>query len=296
VADNWQDQFAERISHVALPEQNTVRYLFDTIVQSVDNHLPRRSPGAIVTTLIDLDRMLADAAENGSILPEKGSFVFVYRGPDEQERLCRMYLPAGRAIADGLNPIVVLSRGNGLESRLAARIGLNYEQGKQKPTLKAGNDDRFPVYLVPELKHDPTNPRADLRAEVDACRLWAMRYFQVPAVSLVGIDALGGTALLLAGQVPHELRGLLSIAGRNLDPWPQAQPDFIRQQLGEAPADLPITWIDFQSETRNTGQARDILQVLKETGYRISDEQTVRGSLNLTQSADRLVLWAESLR
>ncbi len=296
LADGWQEDLAERISYVALTEQKTTRYLLDTIKQSVNEHQVRRSPGAIVTTMIDLDQMLADAADNGSILPEKGSFVFVYPGPAGQDRVCRLYLPAGRKIADGLNPIIVLSPGAGQEGRLAARIGLNYEQGKQKPTLKTGNDDRFPVYLVPELPRDPNQPGTDLRAEVEACRRWAMNYFVSPAVSLVGLDALGAIALDFAGQVPHELNGLLILAGRDLNPWPQAQPEFIRQKLGPGPADLPITWIDFQNETKNAGQAREILQALKDLGYQISDEQAVHGSLNLTQSADRLVLWAESLR
>ncbi len=304
LAYGWQDQYEERISFVARAEQATARHWLEAIRGSVAEHQSRRSPGAIVTTLIDLDNMLSDAEDSGSILPDKGSFVFVYPGPGGQDRLCRMYLPAGRDIADGVNPIVVLGRGNGdearLAARLAARIGRNYEHGTQMPTLKPGNDDRFPVYLVPELSSDPTIPQAnlqaDLQAEVDACRVWAMSYFQAPAVSLVGIDALGGVCLIMAVRAPREVRGLLIFAGRNLDPWPQAQPEFIRRQLSPAPAGLPVTWIDFSGETSKGGQSRSILQALKDLDYRIVAEQEVRGGLNLTQAADRLVLWAESLR
>ncbi len=81
-----------------------------------------------------------------------------------------------------------------------------------------------------------------------------------------------------------------------MNPWPQAQPEFIRQQLAPTPVELPLTWIDFKMETDQSGQARDILQALKDLGLQLQDEQSVRGSLNLTQVADRLVLWAEGLR
>jgi hypothetical protein len=292
LAAGWEDQYRARLSYVALSEQATVGYLLEAIVSAVARLEPRRNPGAIVTSLIDLESMLTQAEESGSILPEKGSFVFVYPGPDGHNRLCHMYLPAGRGIADGVNPVVVLSRGGALEGRLAARIGQNYEQGRQLPTLKAGQDDRFPVYLVPEFGSDTQ----DLMAEADACRRWAMVCFRAPAISVVGVDALGWTGLQLASRVPTTLRGVLVFAGRDLDPWPRAQPEFIRSQVGPAPGDLPITWIDFAQETRAAGQGPQILLAIKAAGYRIADEQIVRGSLNLTQIADRIVLWAEGLR
>ncbi|MDX2473453.1 MAG: hypothetical protein QNL91_07050 [Candidatus Krumholzibacteria bacterium] len=292
----WQEQYEERISMVALPEQATVRYLLDKVAEAAAKHLPRRSPGALVTTLIDVDQMLADADEFGSILPKKGSFAFVYPGPDGQDRVCHLYLPAGRNVADGLNPIVVLNQGNGQESRLAARIGRNYEHGDQKPTLKTGQDDLFPVYLVPELGPDALRLPNQLMAEAEACRRWAQDYFLAPGTSLVGIDGLGGTALQMIGQQPASLHGVLIFAGQNLDPWPQAQPDFIRQKLSPAPTELPVTWLNFRHETRRAGQAPAILQAMKDLGYQISDEQEVRGGLNLTQVADRVVLWAEGLR
>jgi len=293
---DWLSQYEDRIAYVAREEQATVRHLIDTVAGAVAGHQPRRNPSAIVATLLDLEQMLNDAEESGSILPSKGSFVMVYPGPDEQQRICRMYLPAGRDVAKGLNPILALGPDPKQASRLADRIGRNYEYGKQLPTLKTGNDDRFPIYLVPEIPSDPADLQASLLAEADACRRWAMATFGAGAVSLAGVDALGGTSLLLARHAPTQLRGLLIFAGQGLNPWPQAQPEFIRQQLAPAPADLPITWIDFATETDRAGQARQILQALKDLGFQISDEQEVRGSLNLTQVADRLVLWAESLR
>jgi hypothetical protein len=296
LAPRWRAPYEERVSLVAYEEQATVRHLLDTVEAAVETHQPRRSPGAIVATLLDLDKMLADAEETGTILPDKGSFVFVYPGPQAQDRLCRMYLPAGRDIADGLNPILALSSGSGVAARLAERIGRNYEHGKLRPRLKTGNDDRFPVYLVPELQPDAARSADQLFAEAEACRRWAMEFFGSPGVSLAGIDALGGTALRIAGRAARDLRGVQLFAGGGLDPWPQAQPAFIRAQLAPAPADLPVSWVEFTMETDTAGQAREILQAMKDLGYRISEEQQVRGSLNPTQVADRLVLWAEGLR
>lgn len=296
LAQDWRAPYEERISLVASEEQATVRHLLDTVQSAVDTHQPRRSPGAIVATLLDLDKMLADADESGSILPDKGSFVFVYPGLDGQDRLCRMYLPAGRENADGVNPVLALILGNGEPARLAERIGRNYEHGKLKPRLKTGNDDRFPVYLVPELQPGAARAADRLLAEAEACRRWAMELFASPGVALAGVDVLGGTALQIAGRSAPELRGLLIFAGEGLNPWPQAQPAFIRTQLTPAPAALPVTWIDFPMETDSAGQAPEILQAMKDLGYRIDAEQQVRGSLNATQVADRLVLWAEGLR
>ena len=294
--ERWQDSYEERIALVGQSEQATVRYFLQAVLDAAAAHLPRRSPGAIAGTLVELDRMLASASETGTILPDKGGFVAVYPGPDGSDRLCRIYLPAGRQIADGLNPVLVLTDGYGQEARLAERIGQNYEFGKQKPTLRTGDDNRFPVYLVPEFGPGTADGGGDLIAEADACRRWALSYFAARTVALAGVDNLGTAAILLGTRVPVTLSGVLVFAGENLDPWPQAGSDFIRAKLGTAPGDLPFTWVDFRMETSYAGQARDVLAAMKDLGFRIAGEQEVRGGLNLTQIADRVVLWAEDLR
>lgn len=292
----WRDTYQEHMALVAHDEQATVNYLWDSITRAVAAHQPRRSPGAIVTTLLELDRMLAAAEENGSILPDKGTMVMVYPGPQGQDRVCRLYLPAGREHADGLNPILILGHGWGLEAQMAARIGRNYEFGDQKPTLKVGEDDRFPVYLVPELQPDRNDPGDNLLAEAAACQSWARDYFHSSGVSLVGVDNLGATALALARQHPRAITALQIYAGSHLEPWPQAQPEFIRRQLGPPVSTAPITWVDFRTATARAGQARAILQALKDLGYPITAEQEALGSPGLTQVADRTVKWAEGLR
>ncbi|MCB1183424.1 hypothetical protein KDM41_08315 [bacterium] len=295
LAPGWDRVYREKIDLVGADEQPTVAYLLRAVEDAVAGHDPRANPGPIITTLIDLESMLAGAEENGTILPERGSFVVVYPGPDGEERLCHMYLPAGRAIADGINPILVLADGDMSGARLADRIRRNYEFGDRKPRLKTGRDDRFPIYLVPEFRPDPARFQADLLEEVRAVRAWAMTYFDVRALSLVGIDAAGGAVLRAARTAPVTLAGLMVFAGFDLEPWPQAQPAFLREQLGPAPENLPVTWIDFVGETRRAGQGADLLQALRDVGYDVTSTE-VRGGLNLAQVADRVVIWAEDLR
>jgi len=132
--EGWRAAYEDRISYVGYSEQATARHLMGKILESIASHEPRRSPGPILTAMFTLDNMLTDAQESGTILPDKGIFAFVYPGPDGSDRICRMYLPAGREHADAVNPILVLSPFSGQESQLAARIGRNYEFGDQKPT------------------------------------------------------------------------------------------------------------------------------------------------------------------
>jgi hypothetical protein len=85
------------------------------------------------------------------------------------------------------------------------------------------------------------------------------------------------------------------MAGRELAPWPQAQDTFIREKLAGWPEDLSLTWLDFVQETQDQGQGRQLLRVLKSMTINLAPVQEIRGGLSLTQVADRLVLWAESL-
>jgi len=294
--EGWQATYEERISYVGRSEQGTARYLLAKILASLESHAARRSPGPILTAMFTLDNMLSDAQDSGTILPDRGVFAFVYPGPDGDDRICRMYLPAGRQHADAVNPILVLNPFSGKEGQLAARIGRNYEFGQQKSTLKAGNDDLFPIYLVPEMPITRAGQRIDYLAEADACRRWAQSFFGVHSLGLVGVDQRADAALSLATRLSKAPNGLLIFAGEGIEPWPMAQPAYIREKLGPAPANLPITWISFFHEVRRTGQGREILQALRDLNYDIADFQEVRGGLNLTQVADRIVIWAEGLR
>jgi hypothetical protein len=296
LAPGWSDDYGRRVDALPPHEKPTARYHLDSIIRAVADHHPRRGPGPIITTLNELGRLLDNADQEGSILPESGLFQLVYLGPEGDTRLCHVYLPAGWKIAKVLNPVVILTAATNMAAPIADRTGQNYEQGRQKPTLKAGQDEGFPVYLVPRLARLDSRRPENLVSEAMACLNWARSTFDSPTVSVACSDLAAGAALQFAPEGAGGIKALAIYAGRDLEPWPQADKSFIQSQLTDFPASIPVTWIDFVTETRVAGQAPLILEVLQEQGARIVEVQKVRGGNNFTQVADRAVLWAEGLR
>ena len=178
----------------------------------------------------------------------------------------------------------------------ADRVGQNYEQGRQKSVLKAGEDEGFPLYLVPRLAPLAANRPDDLGAEAAACLDWARETFDAPTVSVAGSDMGAAAALQLAIDQAEDIKAMVVFAGSDLEPWPQADRDFIKGRLAGFSPDVPVTWNEFVTETRVGGQAPVILEVLRELGADITAVEKVRGGMNFTQVADRTVLWAEGLR
>jgi hypothetical protein len=296
LAPGWREAFLDRIEQLDQREQPTALFHLDTIAGAIAGHQQRRSPGAIVTTINQLGSMLDDAQARGTILPDKGPFLAVYPGPDGNDRLCDIYLPAKWEVAAALNPVLMLTASPDLAVALSHRLGQNYEQGRQLPTFKAGTDQGFPLYLVPRPGPLDGNGPVDLTAEAEAALAWVLDSFQVAAVSVAGTDRAAGAALQLARRRPEALKALIIFAGGDLDPWPQADAAFIGRELSGFPARLPVTWADFVSETREAGQGPLILRALQDLGADIVEVIPVRGGLNFTQTADRTVLWAEGLR
>lgn len=300
LAPGWYEEYVARVDSLVPHEQPTAQFQLDSINQAVADHHPRRSPGAIVTTINELGKWLDNARKTGSIFPEKGPFLAVYPGPDGNNRLCHTYLPGGWKIASRLNPVLMVAPAAGLAGALTDRIGLNYEQGKQMSTLKSGADEGFPVYLVPQLapldNRMPVDNPTDMLAEAEACLAWALETFGTSTVSLAGVDQGAATTLQLARSRPASIKAMLVFAGGGLDPWPQANVDFIQNQLKGFPTDLPIMWADFIRETKISGQGPLILEALQALGCQIVEVQEILGGLNFTQAGDRTVLWAEELR
>jgi|GEM_PF-1649261 len=289
LAPGWREEYQGRINRLIPGDMPTARYHFATIEAAIAGHLPRSSPGPIVTALHQLGSMLDSAEKSGSILPDQGPFLAVYPGPGGEERLCRLYLPAGWRIAKRLNPVLTLAGSPDLAAAIVDRIGKNYDQGRQIPTLKAGKDEGYPLYLAPRL--DTLGPD-----ETAACLAWAKTTFGVTQVSLAGVDAGAGPALLAAADEPESVKAMIIFAGEELEPWPQADIDFIREQLAGFPGNVPVTWTDFVTETRHAGQGPLILEALKDLKGNIVEVVEVPGGLNFTQAADRTVQWAEGLR
>lgn len=296
LASGWREDYLERIEALPPQEKPTALFHLQSIEQAAANHNPRRGPESIATTLTDLDRLLTDASKNGTILPDRGTFLAVFPGPDGQTRLCHCYFPAGWKIADRLNPVLTLTAATGMAGAIANRMGQIYEKGRQKPTLKTKEEIGFPIYLVPRLGPLDSRRPGDLAAETAACLTWVQNTFATDEVSIAGVDQGAGTSLELAVERPQSVKAMILFAGANLEPWPQADFDFVKQQLAGFPRGLPITWTDFIRETEMAGQGPLILDVLRDLGNNIVEVQEVRGGLNFTQAADRTVLWAEGLR
>jgi hypothetical protein len=296
LAPGWQEEYRRRINRLDVQEKPTALYHLDSIVEGVANHHPRRGPGAIVTALGELDKLLDNAADGGSILPDQGFFLAVYPGPDDDPRLCQLYLPARWRTAARPNPVLTVTEATGMVGAIADRMGRNYDQGAQTPTLKTIDEVGFPVYLVPRLAATGVRQPEDMPAEIEACLAWARETFSATAVSLVGVSQDAAAVLELAGGRSEPLNALLIYAGKDLEPWPQADLDFIEQELADFPRNLPVTWIDFVNETALAGQGRQIYQALENLGGIIVETQEVRGPLNFTQVADRTVRWAEDIR
>lgn len=296
LAPGWQKEYHRRIDRLEAQEQPTALYHLDTIVEAVTAHHPRRGPGAIVTALGELDQLLDNAASGGSILPDQGSFLAVYPGPGNDPRLCHLYLPARWRQAAKLNPILTITAATGMVGAIADRMGRNYDQGAMTPTLKAVDEVGFPVYLVPRLAGEGERRPADMSAEIEACLAWARDTFDTATVSLVGVSQGAAAVFGFVEDRTESLNALLIYAGKDLEPWPQADLGYIELELADFPRNLPLTWVDFVNETDLAGQGRQIYQALANLGINIVETQEVRGPLNFTQIADRTVLWAEGLR
>lgn len=294
LAAGWEEGFRSRIDGLRPAERRTAHGHLQALAGAVATHRTRRNPGPLANTLEDLQGMLAHADRSGSILPDRGAADFVYPGPGDSARRCSLYLAAHPDSAAPFLPVLVLTAARGREAQIVARIARNYDFSPPDSTGTGGAGGLRLVYIVPHL--DPGAATLDqAAAEALACLDWALSYFGAPRAAVVGVDAEGGTALVLAASQPARLRALQVFAGQDLDPWPQAQNSFVRARLSPAPAGLPVTWIDFVQESAVAGRGPAILSAMRELGWSFAEVQQVRGGLSLSQAADRLVLWARVL-
>jgi hypothetical protein len=290
----WHQTMLTRIAQLKSPEQPTASYYLDTLEHALNNLSNRRDPGPIATTFGDLDRLLVRADQTGTLVPDQGTVLLVYSGPTGEDRLCTVYLPEGYRQRGPVNPVVMLGSPWGFEPRLAQRIARSYEfEGHLDDDRRATSHS--PIYLIPHAPNRGYQTQEQDLAESRAAVNWARIFFDTETLSLCGVDRLGAAALQLGTDPEVSLLAMLIMAGRELAPWPQAQDSFVREKLAGWPGDLPLTWLDFVQETQDQGQGSQLLQVLKSMETDLAPVQEIRGGLSLTQVADRLVLWAESL-
>lgn len=289
----WREDFGRRIAALPENERRTGSYYLTTITDALARLAPRHDPGAIATTLSDLDRILTRAEATGTILPESGTMLLIYPGPGGQDRLGTLFLPRGHAARGPANPVLLLTDMGGLEPRLAWRLS-HWYQGELEPAQQTTS--LSPIYLIPQVVSAPgdRDPETDL-AEAQAALAWIREYFGVDRVSLCGVDGLGGAALRLAHDRPDQLRAVQILAGRRLAPWPGDAAGSLAARLRPAPPDLPLTWVDFVQETALGGQGPALLAAVRDLGYLVTESPPVRGGLNFSQVADHTVLWAEKV-
>jgi len=294
--DPWTGGLDARLEVLAEGDRRTVDRQIRTIQAALDTHRPRRNPSPVIKALTDLETMLVTADRTGSVLPPSGPFLFIYPGPDGTDRACSLYLPEGYLDATVLNPVLVMTdfpRGN---EPLINRLMRSYEYNRDRDTSQAPSAGDVPIFLVPHLPTAGGDIRAAAEAEISAAVAWAAERFGPNGVSLVGVDYAGGPALEAALAAPGRIRHLVIFAGRDLEPYPGANRDFLRGKLDPAPGALPVTWFDFKQESQLSAQPAMLFSIMGELGYNVVEAQTVRGGLNLTQIADRLYLWAEAQR
>ena len=288
LAPGWNDSLAAAVANLTENERPTGQYLLDQVTHAVANHTPRRTSGAIAITLADLREILDNADRTGTILPRDGRFLLVAEGPDGQTRLCSGYLPAAPPQTN--REVVMIMTGHAGEAdRYTDRLQRFYEHERTTRSVQG----TAPLYVVPHLTPaDAGSPAADLD-EARAARDWVMNHFGVDRLALAGVDAAAGTALQLVIEAPALVIRLAVMAGAGMNPWPGADDAGLAGLVAGLPTDLPVAWYDFAKETQENGQSRAIRTAMADAGMTAVIDIPVRGGLNLTQAADRIVLWSE---
>ncbi|RKZ14593.1 hypothetical protein DRQ50_08745 [bacterium] len=282
----WQDKLQTGIATLGDEDRPTAAYLLDQVTRAVADHLPRRHPGAIAATLADLRDMLERSRRQGSIMPEAGPFLLVADGPGGDLRVCPGYRTPAPAAANR-RPVLVLTDLRGYEDRYVERIDrfMTYE----KPTMD--NPMLAPDFLLPGLVWPPVRVGDAPLAEARAALAWALERYGVEQLELAGVGFAAGVALQLAAAEPQAVSRLALLVGKDLAPWPEAPDNYIATRLEGLDRNLPVTWYDFDDETRIRSQAGQIRGVMSELGMTAVTDVRITGALNLTQAADRIVLW-----
>ena len=288
---DWEQAYRTAIAKLPPAEQPTGEYYLAAVADAVSRHRARRHPGALTTTLGDLNLMLARFKQTGSLVPAEGSTPFVYPGPGGSDRLCQIVVPAGRPAGTPLAPVVLAGHVPEDGPRLAARI-LRYLE-KESPRAGAAAKDgptpaAWPVYVVADGE-DPSRDGSAL-AELRACLQWATKRFDARAVSLVAQHGAVAPALAMMRDRDIRIDRLLLFADETLAPWPNADAAELDRRVGPSPGSPDLTWVDFEQETGVGGQGRALRAALARLGWPVRDVK-VRGGSNYTQVADRACMW-----
>ncbi len=291
---HWKNNLQDQISEMAPLDQPTTQYYFNTIAQTADKLAVRRHPGQVATTLQMLLSLLKAGKENGSILPETGLMQMVWQDQSGHNQLCSIYLPPGFSQAQSLQPVMLVTEASGTESRLAGRLAQLYEYQDGPVDDAKSINPHFPIYLIPHWDPDNGQTLSQKTDQLAAFYQWTEDYFKFSSLAIAGVDAAAGTALNFCNSHPRKADKLLIFAGARLNPWPEVSQQQLTKNLsGLTSSKINTTWINFTIETRQSGQGKMLLSILKESKYNVPVTE-VRGGLSMTQVTDRLVLWVKN--
>lgn len=291
---DWEKAYRGAIGKLPAAEQPTGEYYLAAIGDAVTHHRARRHPGALTTTLGDLNLMLARFKQTGSLVPSEGLTPFVYAGPGGGDRLCQLVIPAGRPAGAPLSPVILAGHAKEDGPKLAARILRFLEKDAKgpdqaaKPAATGDPAAPWPVFVVADGE-DPGRDAPAL-AELRACLQWATTRFASRPVLLAAQHGAVAPALALMRDRDVRIDRLLLFADKELAPWANATAAELDRRVGPPPGAPDVTWVDFEAETTVGGQGRALREALARQGWPVTDVK-VRGGSNYTQVADRACLW-----
>lgn len=275
LSPGWLTTMQARLGAVPPAEQATVAYRLDAVERALRAHRPRQNPTPLITTVGEIELMLRQAENSGSILPVAGRFVMVYPGPHQEDRLCTLQLPAGHE--RGAPLLVVLPAAARTAAILARQIA------QQLPPAS-----RLTV-AVPHLPPVGADA-ASAVAQAAAALTWLNGYFAPEATHLAGVDAGAGTALRLSLAEPGALARVLLIAGGGFAPWPEASGAQLENRLAAQRNSLRYDWIRFGAETGG-GQADAVHAAMTALGFRLGWDESPEGGLSVSQASGRISRW-----
>ncbi len=275
--EDWLAATRERLPALSPAERPTVAYRIEAVARALRDRQPRQDPSPLITTVGEIGLMLRQVDTSDSILPVSGPLLMVYPGPNGEDGLCTLQLPAGHGPDTPL--LVVIPEAAPTAATLARQIGQQLRSGTQL------------TVAVPHLPPASGGPAATERF-ADACLTWLRGYLNPGATLLAGVDAGAGAALKSSLTEPDALSGVLLIAGGGFDPWPQTSPAQLSSNLARHRNNLTYDWIRFTAETRRAGQADAVHDAMVTVGFQIGADEQLDGGLSLSQASGRIARWA----
>ena len=287
---DWETTTAARIERAPAAERPSLNFRLDAIAAELSSRHPLDDPGALGTTVAELEAFLDRVEATGSSIPDSGPYLATVPGENGESNLqVSLAIPDGWRRGEPVNVVLVLARAPraeqtavGLAPRVLARK-VRGDAGETRPTIMA----------IPHLspRHDPDRAR---RAG-DRLISWLRTFLDCGPVHVAGIDLLGATALELGATRAGDIDGLLVITGMNFAPYPDDTAAELRARVAALPTDLPVGWIWFPDEIGADDQGAALRAALSGQGHVLSPSRTVPGGLTFNQAWTRALIWGAGI-